>query len=165
MCILRLRGTFFNYSILNVHARTEEKEDDAKEKLYEELEAAYHSCPKFMVISTQKFLPTIGKHSLHEVSNDNGIRLINLATSVNMVIASTCFQRKNIHKRTWRSPDGVTVYMIDHVIIDSRHHSDVTNVCSRRRANADSDHYLVETRIRARISNIKKEDPKLKNMK
>jgi hypothetical protein len=48
----------------------------------------------------QSFIPTIGKHSLHEESNDNGLRLVNCAVSLNMTIASTCFEHKNIHKET-----------------------------------------------------------------
>jgi len=34
---------------------------------------------------------TIGKHNLHDRSNDNGIKLINFAISKNMVISSTRF--------------------------------------------------------------------------
>ena len=34
------------------------------------------------------FKPTIGKESLHQDSNDNGVRLVNFATSKNLVIKS-----------------------------------------------------------------------------
>ncbi|KAF0770135.1 craniofacial development protein 2-like [Aphis craccivora] len=43
---------------------------------------------------------TIGKHSLHDRRNDNGIRLINFAISKNMYNC-TRFPRKNIHKETY----------------------------------------------------------------
>lgn len=46
------------------------------------------------------FRPTIGKHSLHEISNDNGERLVDFAALVNMTIVSTYFEHKNIHKAT-----------------------------------------------------------------
>jgi len=49
---------------------------------------------------------TIGKHSLPDRSNNNGIKLINFALSKNMVVNSTRFLRKNIHKETWLSPGG-----------------------------------------------------------
>lgn len=37
----------------------------------------------------------IGRHSLHKLSNDNGMK-----------IASTMFLHKNLHKATWISNDG-----------------------------------------------------------
>jgi len=46
MCILRLKGQFFDYSLINVHAPTEEKEDEIKDQFYSELKTAYQSCPK-----------------------------------------------------------------------------------------------------------------------
>lgn len=49
---------------------------------------------------------TIKKHSLHDQSNDNIIRLINFAIIKNMAIGTTRFPRKNNHKETWLSPGG-----------------------------------------------------------
>ena len=95
---------------------------------------------------------TIGKHSLHETSNDNGTRLIDFAASRNIVASSTYFERKDIHKATWVSPDGRTKNQIDHVLIDGRHSSNIMDVKSCRGPNIDSDHYLVRVVIRDRIS-------------
>jgi hypothetical protein len=50
----------------------------------------------------------IGNESLHEVSNDNGVRGVNFATSKNLIVKSTTFPHHNIHKHPWTSPDGVT---------------------------------------------------------
>jgi hypothetical protein len=44
------------------------------------------------------FKPTIGNESLHEISNDNGVRLVNFATSKNIGVKSTMFPHRNIHK-------------------------------------------------------------------
>ena len=63
------------------------------------------------------FKPTIGQESLHQDSNDNGVRLVNFATSKNLVITSTMFPHRNIHKYTWSSTDGKTHNPIDHVLI------------------------------------------------
>jgi hypothetical protein len=46
--------------------------------------------------------------SLHQDSNDNGARIINFATSKNLVVESKMFPHQNIHKYTWTSPDGKT---------------------------------------------------------
>ena len=54
------------------------------------------------------FKPTIGKESLPQDSNDNGIRIVNFGTSKNLVVKNTMFPHQNIHKCTWTSPDGQT---------------------------------------------------------
>jgi hypothetical protein len=64
------------------------------------------------------FKPTIGNESLHEISNDNGVRVVNFATSKNLIVKSTMFPYCNIHKHTWTSPDGNTHNLIDHILID-----------------------------------------------
>jgi len=46
------------------------------------------------------FKPTIGNESLHQGSNDNGVRIVNFATSKNLVVKSTMFPHRNIHKHT-----------------------------------------------------------------
>jgi hypothetical protein len=80
------------------------------------------------------FKPTIGNESLHEDSNDNGVRVVNLATSKDLVVKSTMFLHRNIHKYTWTSPDGKTHNQIDHVLIDRRWHSSILDVRSFRGA-------------------------------
>lgn len=47
-----------------------------------------------------------GRNSIHEESNGNGKRLIELASEMNVKIVSRSFQRKDIYKGTWVSPDG-----------------------------------------------------------
>ena len=54
------------------------------------------------------FKPIIGQESLHQDSNENGVRLVNSATSKNLVVKSTMFPHRNIHKYTWTSPDDKT---------------------------------------------------------
>jgi hypothetical protein len=54
------------------------------------------------------FKPTIGNESLHEIGNDNGVSVVNFATSKNLIAKSTIFPHCRIHKYTWTSPDGKT---------------------------------------------------------
>jgi len=68
---------------------------------------------------------------------------VNFATSKNMVVKSTMFPHRNIHKYTWTSPDGKTHNQIDHVLIDRRWHSSMLDVRSFRGADCDTDQYLV----------------------
>jgi hypothetical protein len=63
---------------------------------------------------------------------------------------------KDIHKLTWRAPDGQTFNQIVHLLIDARRVSNVMDVRTFRGANTDSDHYLLISRIKSRISNARK---------
>ena len=64
--------------------------------------------------------PTVGNVSLHRDSNDNGVRIVNFATSNNLVVKSKMFPQQNILKYTWSSPDGKIHNQIDHILIDRR---------------------------------------------
>ncbi|GBM53762.1 hypothetical protein AVEN_145334-1 [Araneus ventricosus] len=81
-----------------------------------------------------------GYNSLHNGTNGNGQRLFEFAVSENMLIASTAFPHKEIHKYTWISSDGLTLNQLDHVLVDRRHRNNVIDVRSYRGANVDSDH-------------------------
>jgi hypothetical protein len=88
---------------------------------------------------------------LHETSNDNGVRVVNFATSKNLVVESTMFPHRKIHKYTWTSPDGKTHNQIDHVLVDRRRQSSILDVQSFRGADCDMDHYLVAAKLRDRL--------------
>ena len=49
--------------------------------------------------------------------NNNGERLVNFCLNNDCVIDGTIFQHQDIHKLTWKSPDGTTMNQIDHVVI------------------------------------------------
>jgi hypothetical protein len=66
------------------------------------------------------FKPTIGNESLREISNDNGVRIVNFATSKNHNVKNTMFPHRNIHKFTWASPDGKMHSQIDHILTKRR---------------------------------------------
>jgi endonuclease/exonuclease/phosphatase family metal-dependent hydrolase len=163
MSYIILRGRWFHIIVLNGHAPTEDKTDDVKDSFYEELERIFDKFPKFHMkillgdLNTKVgrediFKLTIGNESLHEISNDNGVRAVNFATSKNLIVKSTMFPYRNFHKHTWTSPDGNTHNQIDHILIDRRRHSSVLDVQSFRAADCDTDRYLVVAKIRERIA-------------
>jgi len=128
-----LRGRWLNIIVVNVHAPSEEKSDEAKDSFYEELEQVFDQFPKYhmkmllgyfnaKVGRENVFKATIGQKSLHQDSNDNGVRLVSFAISQNLVVKSTMFPHRNIYKYTWTSPDGKTHNQIGHVLIDKRWH-------------------------------------------
>jgi hypothetical protein len=97
------------------------------------------------------FKPTIGNESSHEISNDNGVTVVNFATSKNLVVKSTMFPHHSIHKYTWTSPDGKTLNQTDHILIDRRRLSSILDVRSFRGADCNSDHYLVVLKVREKL--------------
>jgi len=54
------------------------------------------------------FKLTIWNENVHQDSNDNDVRIVNFATSKNLVVERTMFLHQNLHKYTWTSPDGKT---------------------------------------------------------
>jgi hypothetical protein len=95
---------------------------------------------------------TIGNESLHQISSDNGVRLVNFATSKYSRVKSTMFPNRNIHKYTWTSPDLKTHNQIGHVLVDRRRHPNVLDVRSFRAADCDTGHYLVVEKFRKRLA-------------
>jgi endonuclease/exonuclease/phosphatase family metal-dependent hydrolase len=139
--------------------KTEQKLDS----FYGSLEKGYDKCPHndiklimgdFNAKNGQEdtLKPTTGKHSIHKDRNDNGMRLREYAVSRNMVIGSTLFPHRNIHKIPWKSPDGNTFDQIDHIFNDARHQSNLLDVTSYRGSNIGSDHFLIIAKLQRKIS-------------
>jgi hypothetical protein len=77
---------------MNVHAPTEDKDDDIKDNFYEVLEQVFDQfCRYHMKILKGNynakvereniFKPITGNESLHKVSTDDGVRVVSFATS------------------------------------------------------------------------------------
>jgi len=98
------------------------------------------------------FKLTIGNESLHQDSNDNGVRIVSFAISKSLAVKSTMFPHRNIHKYTWTPSDGKTHNQIDHILIDRRWQSSILEVQSCRGADCDTDHYLVVAKLRERLA-------------
>jgi hypothetical protein len=97
-----------------VHAPTEDKDDNIKDSFYEELEEVFDQFPRYhtkiwlgdfnaKVGREDIFKPIIGNESLHEASNDNGVREVNFATS-----------RSHFHTATFINTLGLL--MVSHII-------------------------------------------------
>jgi endonuclease/exonuclease/phosphatase family metal-dependent hydrolase len=98
------------------------------------------------------FKLTIRNESLHEISNDSGVRVVNFAKSENLVVKSTMIPHRKIHKYNWTSPEGNTHNQIDHVLVDRRRHSSVLDFRSFRGADCGTDHYLIVGKVRERLA-------------
>jgi len=158
LCSIRIRGETANFTIINIHAPTEEKEEDVKDVYYEELENYIDSVPKQDILiiigdanakvgNEEIYKEITGAESKHHDSNDNGQRLIALAIEKELKIMSTHFKRKDIHKGTWIIPGGSQTNQIDHVLIQAKNYRMITNVRTYRGADVDSDHMLVVAKV------------------
>jgi hypothetical protein len=149
-----LRGSWCNIIVVNVHAPCEDTSNDIKDSFYEELGRVFEQFPRYdmkilfgdfnaKVGRENIFNLTIGNESSLEISTDNGVRVVNFATSKNLFVKSTMFPHRSIHKYTWISPDGKTHNQIDHILIDRRQHSSILDVRSFRRADCDASLKLI----------------------
>ncbi|XP_037037548.1 craniofacial development protein 2-like [Bradysia coprophila] len=164
LCVLRLKGRFKNYSVINVHAPHNESVEGDKDDYYEALARAYDELPAHdikivigdfnaKVGKEEVYRPTIGRYSLHENTNENGQRMIFFAAERNLVVKSTFHKHKSRHLATWKHPnDNLPANQIDHLLISGRHLTDVIDVKSCWKANVDSDHYLVVSTLRAHLA-------------
>jgi hypothetical protein len=102
MSYIILRGRWCHIIALNVHAPTQDKTDDVKGRFYGELESVFDKFPKChmkilladfnaKVDGVDIFKPTIGNESLHEISINSGVRVVNFATSKNLTVKSMMF--------------------------------------------------------------------------
>jgi hypothetical protein len=99
MSYIILRGRWCHIIVLNIHAPTEDETDDVKGSFYEELERVFDKFPKYHMkillhFSAKEGREDIFKHtnvneSLHEISNDNGVRLVNFGASKILTVRST----------------------------------------------------------------------------
>jgi hypothetical protein len=79
-----------------------------RDSFYEELGRVFDQFPRYdmkillgdfsaKVGREYIFKPKIGNASSHEISNDNGVRVVNFATSKNLVVKSTMYPYRCIH--------------------------------------------------------------------
>jgi hypothetical protein len=124
-----LRGLWCHVIVLKVNAPIDDKIDDVKNSFYKKPECLFDKFPTYhMTIMLGNFIakvgkednfkPTVGNESLYKIGNDNGVRVVNLATSKNVIVKSTMFQHWNIHKYIWTSPNEETHNQINHILID-----------------------------------------------
>jgi hypothetical protein len=125
---IRGHGKFRNYSINDAHAPTEDKDDEEKDNFYLELETIYSQCPKheYLKTSMQKWAmkkiitPMWEEMDCMRNVMKKGHKLVQFAAATDMINGGTIFTHKNIHKVTWRSPDGVTMNQTDHILIKKK---------------------------------------------
>ena len=164
----RLHSRQINISVIVAYAPTEDADDTVKNDFYQQLSDTFDELPghdiklvmgdfNARVTSDHTRWPgVISKHSLHASSNNNGTRLLDFCALNQLTVGGTLFQHKDIHKGTWRSPDGRTVTQIDHICISTKWNHSLLDLRSYRGADIGSDHYLVRGLLRVKLQAVQK---------
>ena len=70
LCTLRMRGKFFNISLINVHAPTEDKEEEEKDLFYGRLARTIDACPRHdLKIILGDFNAKVGREPMYRQYN------------------------------------------------------------------------------------------------
>ena len=161
--LARFYSKYRRLTVIQVYAPHNDRDAEEKDQFYEELQETLDGCNKNDIIIVMGDLNarvgsdntgnerTMGRHGFG-IQNDNGERLCEFGQLNGLVITGTLFPHRNIHKITYASWDGRTESQIDHLLISGHWRSSVIDSRVQRGADAHSDHYLVRTRIRLRLS-------------
>ena len=113
-------------TIIQCYAPTNEADDAMKDDWYEHLIQVLSKVPRhdmLLVIGdlnakvgadNVNYERAMGKHGCGTMNN-NGERLADFCLNNDLVIGGTIFPHKNIHKLTWRLPNGRSLNQIDHI--------------------------------------------------
>jgi len=168
--LCKLKGKYNNITLMNAYAPTEGKTEEIMEQFYDNLQYMVDKVPKSdLIIILADVNPKLGKesayhkitgkHTVHEETNRNGELLCDFAAANNMIVMTTQFQHKQIHKGTWRSPDYNSINQTDHVSVNQNKKEATDDVRSLQGPNIDCDHYLLKTTLQQKLPNIYKNKP------
>ena len=149
-------------AVIQCYAPINAAETEEKEAFHEQLQAVMDKLPrkelkilmgdlnaKVGADNTNREL-VMGKNGVG-VQNENGELLTEFCTFNDLVIGGTVFQHRQIHKTTWKSPDGRTVNQFDHVTIGRKWRRSLLDVRVKRGADAASDHHLVVADLKVKL--------------
>jgi hypothetical protein len=102
--VLTIEALHFNISFVNGHAPTEERPQEEKDEFYDNLEHTLNEIPRNTIRIVLGdfnaklgkeiiFRSTVGIHSLHDVTNENGFRLIDFASGGGFIVKSTMYKQ------------------------------------------------------------------------
>ena len=118
-CMIRARfnSKYCKLSIIQCYAPTNDADEETKDNFYEQLQMVVSKVPQHDMLLIMGDLnakvgadnteceKSMDKHGCG-TRNDNGERLIDFCLNNNQVMGGTLFPHKDIHKLTWKSPDG-----------------------------------------------------------
>ena len=165
----RFNSQYIKTTIVQVYAPTNDAKSEAKEDFYDQLQSVLEAVPEHDLLIVMGDLNakvgqveegeerTIGKHPLHGgVRNDDGERFVNFCAMNYLVITSTVFPHRDIHKYTWMSPYGRHRNQIDHIAINNKFRRSMIDTRKYRGADVGSDHNVVIAKIKLKLCRVAK---------
>ena len=162
----RLQGRHGRITIIQAYAPIDDAEDAVKDSFYDHLQQEIDATPRHDIImllgdfnaqidqDREGIEHVIGPFGSALHKTDNCDRLISLCATNNMHISNTFYRHKNIHKKTWRHPNGQSSNEIDYICISKRWRSSVIDVRVQRGADVGSDHHLLIAKFRLRLKRL-----------
>ncbi|KAF0753170.1 ribosome biogenesis protein TSR3 isoform X1 [Aphis craccivora] len=103
--LLTIEALYFNISFVNGNAPTEEKPQEKKDEFYDNLEHTLNEIPRNRIRIVLGdfnaklgkeiiFRSTVGIHSLHDVTSENGFRLIDFASGGGLIVKKETIDTK-----------------------------------------------------------------------
>ena len=163
--MVKLRGSPFNISIVQVYAPTEDHSDQEIEIFYEQLNAARKQAgSQDIVIVMGDFNAKIGRGREGEVvgpfglgeRNSRGDRLSEWCAENEQVIMNTWFRHHPRLLWTWKSPGDRYRNQIDYISINKRFRNSVAQVRTYPGADCGSDHNPVVATMEVKLKKLKK---------
>ena len=165
-----LESTPFNITIIQVYAPTSGHDDSEVDHFYQQLQETIDQTPKKDILVVQgDWTAKVGKDAQADwgevcgpycnvETNERGLRLLEFATSNNLVLTNTLGHNKPSRRWTWHNPDGKHHNQIDYILVKKHFRSGVNIHRTRRFPGADigSDHDLVMMTFRVRLKKARK---------
>ena len=128
----RLQTRHAKVSIVQIYAPTDTADEEEKEEFYGQLQDTLDEIPTYdvklligdfnaQISSDQRGLNSVvGPWGTARETSDNGDRMSTFCSNNGLKIGNTFFKHKDIHKKTWLSPDGNSVNEIDYICVNKK---------------------------------------------
>ena len=168
--VLRLKATPFKITIIQVYAPTTEYSYQEIETFYDKIQNVIQNTAKKDILIVQGDWNSkvgVDAHKVWEgtcgincnpITNDRGIRLLEFASSNELIIANTYGKHKESRRWNWHSPNHAYHNQIDYILTKRRFSSSVNLQQTRTFPAADvgSDHDLVMMTFRLELKRVNK---------
>ena len=169
--VLRLKATPFNVTIIQVYAPTTEYSDQEIETFYDKIQNVIQNTAKKDILIVQSDWNSkvgVNAHKVWEgtcgincnpITNYRGLRLLEFASSNELIIANTYGKHKESRIWTWHSPNNAYHNQIDYILTKRRFRSSVNlqQTITFPAADVGSDYDLVMMTFRLKLKRVKKD--------